>query len=147
MEPMQYANSQQVPDRLQKILNILEEYHRLLVHTNTSFTQDPSPSHAYVKSLLRQKGALLQNWLKTRQLPPGVDTDLQEVLEKLKKAIDPWDPNVSTLTQSYVESLFFDCPLTLTLAHCRRLRKQAEEYGTIVDGEVRPGVPTWNDSA
>ncbi len=136
IEPVRYEEPE-VPARLRSIINILEEYHRKLVHDYTSISQNPEPIHNGVAVLLQRRGNLLLNWLKMREILEEAkkDSELLAVIEKLGKEIDPWDPRISTLTQSYVNDLFFECPITLSVAHCRRLRESAKEYAMNTDGE------------
>lgn len=133
MEPVDLQNTTfQVPDRLQKIITVLENYHRRILQENTNNSQHPDHADKKVKSILEQKGRILKLCLLSKENCSELnDSDILQTLDALR---EPWDPTISTLLMSYIDDLFFNCPLTHTVQHCRRLREYAKEYNVQLDG-------------
>lgn len=137
MEPVDLENTdKQVPDRLQKIINVLQDYHSKIIQNLTINSQDPDRAKTIVTSELRKIGSRLKLCLKDKNSCPelNIDSEFRGVYEKLDSLRSPWDPNISTLLMEYIDTLFFECPLANTIEHCKRLRMYAQEYGQIVDG-------------
>lgn len=128
--------TQEIPDRLQKIINILQSYHRELCQDLTLSSQDPDHAKTIVRPALARIGKRLELCLKDKNACPEVNTDtkFREVYENLDKIRNPWDPKISTMMFEYIQMLFFDCPLTHTVEHCNRQRIYAKEYQDVVDG-------------
>jgi hypothetical protein len=138
MEPMVYTSSE-IPGRLIKIINLLEGYRKDIVQRNTLRGQDPLPIQAMTRAILREKGQMLTNWMKMREITEEMkeDKEFMNVIEELQNLLEPWDANVSVMAPDYVESLFFTCPFT-SYEHCERLRKSAK------DSFTPPAIPYRN---
>jgi hypothetical protein len=143
MEPASLEEEYKVPDRLRGVLTLLENYLRDFMNENTTNSQEPENSMNDAKAELRMKAKYLLHWLKTREVLSS-DPKLAALMKALEKELEPWDPLVSTLTQDYVQTLFVECPPTISLVHCRRLRKEAQEYAPSID---ESGLPSRNDQA
>jgi hypothetical protein len=135
VKPVELIDSNiQVPDNLRRIITLLENYLRDFMNENTINSQNSQTSLDDAKKELRIKAGILLHYIKTRQ-DIGNDPILSTLMKGLEKELEPWDPRVSTLTQDYIKTLFIECPPTVSLIHCRRLRKEAQEYASPVDGE------------
>ena len=103
-------SDQSTADRLQKIIDVLTKYKTSIVNKETLKGQDPANMIKNLTGILRGRGGDLNEYLKTRNSNIDSDSIFEETVAALQSLINPWTPEISTLTKDYIDKLFIDSP-------------------------------------
>ena len=129
---MSMLEIQMVSERLQNILRILENYHRLIIQKNSLDSQDPQATVQITKHTLAKHGDMIEEYLRWRTIPLIKDEDLLQCIDELSKYVDPWDVQVSSLAPEWCRLMFKEYPMVISSIHIKTIYKNSG----IADGEV-----------
>lgn len=141
-----------IQQRLQKILNILIQYHTHLLQKNTLLTQDPN-TLIDLRTLLRKEGQNINHFILYGKYPQKQeaieDPLLKETLTNLQEVLHPWNAEVSTLSEYWCKMMFTQYPFSISYDHMKNLYKN---YGLPIEedadtSESSSQMPTRDDKA
>ena len=142
IEPVQPISipTPELPERLQKIIHILEMYKQNLIHNTTIINQNPRNTNSNIKILSRSKGNALIDYLKYNNIleENKKDPEFMEVIHELDAVITPWTSEISTLTPYYIKLMFIEMPLS---ANVNLALNQATKNYTLVDVQSTEKMP------
>jgi len=108
MQPIQPENSN--ANKLKEIIDVLTKYKTNIVNKETLNHQDPANTIKNLTGILRGRGGDLKEYLNTRNSNIDSDSIFEETVAALQSLINPWTPEISTLTKDYIDKLFIDSP-------------------------------------
>ena len=94
-----------VKERINTAVKAMNDYKIKLINNATLKTQNPAVLN-HVNTLLRKNSALTKNYIVTRRIPENSDEDFKAYILVLSKTLDPWNADVSTLTQAWCVKVF-----------------------------------------
>jgi hypothetical protein len=111
-----------IPEKLEKALLALADYHQAIIQRNTLKTQDPNVLEE-IAIILRQKSKAIHEYLQTSQLPEELssDTELKSCLEHLKQTNIPYSAYINTMICYWTKLMFEDYPFSISHNHIGQL--------------------------
>lgn len=130
-----------VPEKLQKILNILQEYKTNVVFPITIRSQDPYITDRKVRNITKNIGDTLIDNIKNGSEIKGDlknDEEFMKVVKEIHDIMVPWTSEISTMVPVYISIMFIEYPSTFTAEHAKRLHDEANEFKTKSSIDAEP---------
>jgi hypothetical protein len=123
-EPYHHADTPlPIPERLRIILDILKNYHQQIIQKYTLPSQNPMATLTQLKEVLADKGDVLEEFLRWRNITPAAqqDQELMKCIQLLSPNLDPVDKKVSVLAPRWCQLMFKEYALSVDPTHMIRL--------------------------
>jgi hypothetical protein len=115
--------SPELPEKLQKILDALAEYHKICLQKNTLNTQEPKKIED-IRQYFKKVYAEICDYIEDSKNTPTLlqDPDFQKMFGVLKECTREWDADISVLVPHWCNLMFIQFPFTISHNHIQSLR-------------------------
>ena len=134
-------NLEEDPDikkRLTDVVSCLIDYKAKLINKNTINITTPADLTNNTMPLLKERCAIIKDFIIRRDRPQTNDSDLNACLDCLTEALNPWNPDMSILCPEFCDKIFQGFNLNPDKI---QIIKEIDLYCPIIDG-----VPDQEDS-
>ena len=94
-----------IQERINKGVKAMNDYKISLVNKQSLLTQSPAALNT-INTQLRNVSNQTKYYIATLQTPVNSDNDFNTYIASLKKALEPWNPDVTTQLRYWCEKIF-----------------------------------------
>jgi len=120
--------SPELPDKLQKIISAMIEYHKSFLHKNTLNSQEPYKLEN-IQKYLKEVCCQICDYIEDSNNIPTLldDPDFKRLFEFLKEETIEWDSEISVLIPYWCNLMFVQFPFSISQNHIWQLYKNSKE--------------------
>jgi len=94
-----------IQEKINKGVRVMNDYKISLVNKLSLLTQSPAALNT-IKTQLRNVSNQTKYYIATLETPVNSDNDFNTYIASLKKALEPWNPDVTTQLRYWSEKIF-----------------------------------------
>lgn len=119
--------SPELPDKLQKILSAMIEYHKNFLHKNTLNSQNPNKLEE-IRKYFKEVCCQICDYIENSDNKPTLlqDSDFQKLFQVIQQETNDWDSEISVLIPYWCNLMFVQYPFSISQNHIWQLYKNSK---------------------